>query len=59
MQLAPVFISDTLDVTALEELTTAGIHSLWFEREILYCNDPDLPITIIENGLNYTVQYTE
>ena len=59
MQLAPIFIDVTLDEAALQDLTAKGIHSLWFEGKTLYCNDPDLPITIIEDDLGYTVAYTQ
>ena len=54
MQLAPVFTETELDEAALNGLTAGGIHSLWFENKTIYCNDPDLSITAIED---YTVQY--
>lgn len=60
LQLAPVFVSDMLDADALEELTTAGIHSLWFDGRVLYCNDADLCVKLNESsGIDYTVQYTK
>ena len=59
MQLAPVFINMDLDDNALNQLRTVGIYSVWFDGKVIYCNDPDLPITIVEDGLDYTVQYIE
>ncbi len=57
LQVAPVFINTDLDETALNQLRTAGIYSLWFEGKVLYCNDPDVPVTIVEDGLDYKLQY--
>ena len=51
----PVFIADTLDEAALEEMKEAGVYSIWFENTDLYCNDPQLQITINrESDVVYT-----
>ena len=59
MQLAPLFTELSLEDAALDTLIADGIHSLWFDGKILFCNDPDLPITVIEEDLGYSVQYTK
>ena len=59
MQIAPVFVTMDLDEAALQNLADVGIHGLWIEEKSIYCNDPDLSITIIEDGLGYTVQYID
>lgn len=42
----PVYIADTLDEAALQQLQQQGVYSIWFENEKLYCNDPQLQITL-------------
>lgn len=55
MQLAPVFTVDILDEAALEAMTEEKIYTLWFSDKVLHATDPDAHITIIEDGLGYTV----
>ena len=55
MELAPVFICDTLEVAALEAMTEESIYTLWFEDKVLYSTEPDVLLEIIEKNMGYTI----
>jgi len=60
LQIAPVFLADSLDQTALGELKTAGVSALWVEDTVVCCNDSDLSVKLNpEAGIAYTLRYTD
>lgn len=44
LQTAPLYLTEFLDVRALNNLTREGIYSVWFEGTKLQKNDPDLVV---------------
>ena len=42
MAIAPTFIAESFTADGLNDLTDAGIYSIWFEGQALCHNQPDL-----------------
>ena len=57
LQTAPVFIAGELDVDALRDLTSQGIHSIWAEGSKLMCNDENAALMprLEDGGDQYTI----
>lgn len=53
LRLAPIYVADTLDVTALEGLAKAGVQSVRFEGRVIRGTDAGLTLTDLYEG--YTV----
>lgn len=60
LQLAPVYISDTLDRDGLIALAQQGIHSVWCEEQVLLYTQKELTVTLTADGENpYSVSFVE
>ena len=57
LQMAPLYIADTLDTERISNLRQEGIYSIWFEGTSLRYNDPTLvpELLKIEEGYQYTL----
>lgn len=54
LQLAPIYVADTLDVTALEALAEVGIQSVRMDGHVIFGTDPGLVLRDLSEG--YTAQ---
>ena len=50
LRLAPIYVADTLDVTALETLANSGIQSIRMEDRMIRGTDPGLTLTDLYEG---------
>ena len=48
LRLAPVYLADSLDPTALEALAGEGLHSVWMENGQMVSTDPELTVSVAE-----------
>ena len=56
LQIAPIYVADALDATALERLTDGGIQSIRMENRVIRGTDAGLILTNLyeEDGVRYT-----
>ena len=60
LQLAPVYLCDTLDQSALLVLAEQGIHSVWYENIQLLHTQKDLTVTLNpEAEMPYQIQFVQ
>ena len=50
LQIAPIYVADTLDATALEALADSGIQSVRMENRVIRGTDPGLTLTDLYEG---------
>ena len=50
LQIAPVYVADTLDIPALEALADSGIQSVRMENRVICGTDPKLTLTDLSEG---------
>ena len=50
LRIAPIYVADALDVTALEALADSGIQSVRFEDRVIRGTDPGLTLTDLYEG---------
>lgn len=58
LQMIPAFISDSLDDSILETMASGRIYSIWAEGQNIYCNDPEMPVSMVEDasGVEYQLR---
>jgi len=59
MQMIPVFIADEFNDEAPEYLKSQSIGSVWSEGKILYYNDPDLTLELVEGESVYSLMLVQ
>ena len=54
LQLAPIYVADTLDVPALEALTEVGIQSVRMDGHVIFATDPGLTLRDLNEGYTFS-----
>jgi len=58
LEMLPVFFDDSFNADRLKDMNAHGIHAIWCDTGILYCNDADLMLETFENaqGIRYRTE---